>query len=115
MLHHLSIGVRDLPRSIAFYDRVLAPLGYVRVWAREDAAGYGEPGGEDRLALYGDETVSSPSEGFHLALAAGSRGAVDAFHAAAMTAGGRDNGMPGLRPHYGPTYYAAFVIDPDGW
>ena len=121
MLHHLSLGVSDLQRAAAFYDAALAPLGYVRVWEdiRPDeagqAVGYGLPGGGDKLALkhHGD-TARAPGPGFHLAFAAPDRGAVAAFHDAALAAGGTDNGKPDVRLDYGPTYYAAFVIDPDG-
>lgn len=115
MLGHLSLSVVDLPRAITFWDAATAPLGYVRVWTVGTAAGYGEPGGPDRLAL---KALSSqppqPGPGFHLALRAPTRQAVAAFHAAAVAHGGRDHGPPGLRPQYGPGYYAAFVIDPDG-
>jgi catechol 2,3-dioxygenase-like lactoylglutathione lyase family enzyme len=115
MLGHLSFGVADLPRAIAFYDAALGSLGYVRVWTSETQAGYGPPGGGDRLALKRQPgPVTPPGPGFHLAFEAKSRGAVDAFHAAALRHGGTDEGAPGLRPHYGPTYYAAFVRDPDG-
>jgi catechol 2,3-dioxygenase-like lactoylglutathione lyase family enzyme len=115
MLHHISFGVADLERAAAFYDAVLAPLGYVRVWTDVTAIGYGKPGGGDQLAikLRSDGTIP-PGPGFHVAFAAPSREAVAEFHAAALRFGGRDNGPPGLRPHYGPSYYAAFVIDPDG-
>jgi catechol 2,3-dioxygenase-like lactoylglutathione lyase family enzyme len=114
MIHHVSLGVTDLGRAMSFYDRALAPLGLVRVWARADAAGYGLPGGEDLVALYVAPS-SDARPGFHLALAAPSAEAVEAFHAAALAAGGTDAGPPGLRPHYGPGYYAAFVCDPDNW
>lgn len=115
MLGHLSFGVTDLARAIAFYDATLAALGYVRVWTSESAAGYGTPGGNDRLALkLQSEPVVPPGPGFHLAFVAHSRMAVDRFHAAALASGGIDEGAPGLRPHYGPCYYAAFVRDPDG-
>jgi catechol 2,3-dioxygenase-like lactoylglutathione lyase family enzyme len=115
MLHHVSLGVRDLARSAKFYDAALAPLGYVQVWAVATGIGYGEPGGGDKLALkLRGDLAAPPGPGFHLALAARSRDAVDAFHRAALANGGHDNGEPGLRPHYGPAYYAAFVIDPDG-
>ena len=116
MLGHLSFGVENLARSAAFYDAVLAPLGYVRVWTNPHAAGFGEGGGGDKLALFakaGEAAVPGP--GFHLAFAAPSREAVDAFHAAALRAGGRDCGAPGPRPRYSATYYAAFVLDPDGY
>lgn len=115
MLSHLSFGVADLARAAAFYDGVLATLGYVRVWGDDEAVGYGVPGGNDKLALFAQGgRVSPPGTGFHLAFAAPSRAAVDAFHAAALRLGGRDQGAPGARPHYGATYYAAFVTDPDG-
>ncbi|HEY8567091.1 MAG TPA: VOC family protein [Beijerinckiaceae bacterium] len=115
MLGHLSFGVADLSRAVRFYDAALAPLGAVRVWTVADGAGYGPPGGGDKLALKQQPgPVTPPGPGFHLAFDAPSREAVDAFHAAALAQGGRDAGAPGLRPRYGPTYYAAFVLDPDG-
>ena len=115
MIGHLSFGVYDLDRAVAFYDAVLAPVGMVRVWADDTAAGYGPPGGNDKLALKRQtQPVVPPGPGFHLAFNAATRDAVDRFHAAALAQGGRDAGPPGLRPHYGPSYYAAFVLDPDG-
>lgn len=115
MLGHISFGVADLARAIAFYDRVLEPLGFVRVWSHERAAGYGPPGGNDKLALFARPgEARAPGAGFHLALQAPDRNAVDAFHAAALEAGGSDEGAPGLRAQYSLTYYAAFVVDPDG-
>lgn len=117
MLSHISLGTRDLDRAQAFYDAVLAPLGFVRVWRTERGIGYGPPGGNDKLALFQHSDARVPlaaGPGFHLAFAAPNRDAVDGFHAAAMAAGGRDDGGPGLRAHYGSTYYAAFIIDPDG-
>ncbi|HKN00424.1 MAG TPA: VOC family protein [Candidatus Binataceae bacterium] len=117
MLGHLSLGVNDLSKSAAFYDAILAPLGYVRVWSTGSVAiGYGEAGKGDKLALFARPNQAiAPGPGFHLAFNAPNRSAVDAFHAAAIANGGTDNGAPGLRPHYGPNYYAAFVIDPDGY
>ena len=116
MLHHLSFAVADLARSAAFYDATLAPLGYVRVWSNAAAIGYGPPGGGDKFAIkMRSNEVTLPGPGFHLAFAAPSREAVDAFHRAALASGGRDNGPPGLRPQYAPDYYAAFVFDPDGY
>ena len=117
MLHHLSCAVSDLYRSSAFYDAVLATLGQVRVWTSSDAVGYGLPGEGDKFAIKAvlSPPVAIPDKRFHVAFAAASRAAVDAFHAAAILHGGTDNGTPGLRPHYGPAYYAAFVIDPDGY
>lgn len=115
MLHHLSFAVSDLPRSAAFYDAALAPLGYVRVWEDDEAVGYGYPGGGDKFAIKLRSGIQVPGEGFHLAFSGSSREAVDAFHAAALAHGGEDNGGTGLHPEYGDTYYAAFVIDPDGY
>lgn len=115
MLHHVSLGVADVQRSAAFYDAVLAPLGYVRVWTDATAVGYGEPGAGDKLALkQRGPSAAPPGPGFHLAFAAPDRESVARFHEAALRHGGKDNGLPGLRPHYGADYYAAFVIDPDG-
>ncbi len=115
MLSHLSFGVQDLDRAVAFYEAVLAPLGFVCVWRNERAAGFGEAGGEDRLALFARPgEARAPGAGFHLCFSAPSRAAVDAFHAAALAAGGSDAGAPGLRPQYGAGYYAAFAVDPDG-
>jgi catechol 2,3-dioxygenase-like lactoylglutathione lyase family enzyme len=122
MLHHVSFGVADLRRSAAFYDAALGALGFVRVWsdvegeANDQAVGYGVAGGGDKFAI--KQRTAAPllaPAGFHLAFAAADRAAVDRFHAAALAHGGTDNGAPGLRPHYGPHYYAAFVIDPDGY
>ncbi|HEX5378502.1 MAG TPA: VOC family protein [Phenylobacterium sp.] len=114
MLGHLSFGVRDLARARAFYAATLEPLGVVEVWSSARGAGFGPPGGQDRLALFPVADPAPPGPGFHLAFDAPDRAAVDAFHAAALAQGGEDLGGPGLRPQYGPTYYAAFVRDPDG-
>ena len=115
MLSHLSFGVADLGKAAAFYDGALGALGYVRVWSNEDGVGYGVGGGNDRLALFVQtDRPSPPGPGFHLAFEAPSRAAVDAFHTAALRLGGRDEGAPGARPDYSPTYYAAFVTDLDG-
>jgi catechol 2,3-dioxygenase-like lactoylglutathione lyase family enzyme len=116
VLGHLSFGVNDLDRAATFYDRILAPLGFVQVWSNPNGVGFGEKGKGDKLALFPKPGQAvAPGPGFHLAFNAPSREAVDAFHAAAMAAGGTDCGAPGLRPHYSPTYYAAFVTDLDGY
>jgi catechol 2,3-dioxygenase-like lactoylglutathione lyase family enzyme len=116
MLSHLSFGVSDLGRATAFYEQALAPLGYVRVLTKERAVGFGEPGREDRLTLFSQPLrANAPGPGFHLAFIAPTQRAVDEFHAAALAAGATDCGAPGLRPHYGFNYYAAFVADPDGY
>lgn len=116
MLGHISFGVNDLAKSTVFYDAALAELGYMRVWSGPTGVGYGRAGQNDKLALFARPgKAAPPGEGFHLALIAPSRAAVDRFHAAALNAGGRDLGAPGARPNYGPAYYAAFVADPDGY
>jgi catechol 2,3-dioxygenase-like lactoylglutathione lyase family enzyme len=116
MLGHLSFGVTDLARSTAFYDAILRALGYARVWTGAGGVGYAEPGGNDKLDLFQQlGRVTAPGAGFHLALNAPDRASVDAFHASALAAGGFDAGAPGLRPRYGATYYAAFVVDQDGY
>lgn len=115
MLHHVSFGVSNLERSAAFYDAALSALGYVQVWGDATAIGYGFPGGGDKLAIKLRGGVAAPGPGFHLAFAAPSHEAVAQFHAAAIRNGGTDNGAPGFRPEYGDHYYAAFVIDPDGY
>jgi catechol 2,3-dioxygenase-like lactoylglutathione lyase family enzyme len=114
MLHHASIPVADIDRAASFYDAALAPLGYRRVCSAPGFAGYGVLDGHDKFALMQAAPAVPAGPGFHIALAAPSREAVRAFHAAALRHGGSDNGAPGLRPHYGPTYYAAFIIDLDG-
>ncbi|MEQ8817016.1 MAG: VOC family protein [Thalassobaculum sp.] len=116
MLGHLSFGVHDLVRAAAFYDAILAPLGFVRVWTSPHAVGFGPPGGGDKLALFSRPgEVIAPGPGFHLAFDAPSREAVDRFHAAALAEGATDEGKPGVRLHYSSTYYAAFVRDIDGY
>lgn len=119
MLDHLGIGVKDYAAAKRFYEQALAPLGLV---LRMDmptnggsasgaaSCGFGEAGGAPTFWL-ADEL---PATGLHLAFRAETREQVDAFHAAALAAGGRDNGGPGIRAHYHPNYYAAFVYDPDG-
>lgn len=115
MFDHLSIGVTDLEHSAAFYAAVLEPLGIVELGRNPRSVVYGPPGFEGEAPL-GIIRVDAPptSAAFHLALSATTRDAVDAFHAAALAHGGRDDGPPGIREHYDPGYYAAFVLDPDG-
>lgn len=110
MIDHTGVGVSDLARSKAFYTAALAPLGYTPLMAWETHAGFGVPPKPD--FWIGQGRVNDPP--VHVAFRASSRALVDAFHAAAIAAGGRDNGPPGLRPHYHPNYYGAFVLDPDG-
>lgn len=113
-LHHISFGVADLAQAGRFYDAALGALGLRRVFEDDDAIGYGVHDGEDLLCLKLRPDAGAPGPGFHLAFHAATRPAVQAFHAAALAHGGRDNGPPGLRPDYGEHYYAAFVIDPAG-
>jgi catechol 2,3-dioxygenase-like lactoylglutathione lyase family enzyme len=117
MLDHISFGVTDLERAAAFYDAVLGALGYVRLFTTPRGIGWGVPGAKDEAfaILPAGAEARAPGKGCHLALIARTRAAVDAFHAAALHAGGVDEGAPGLRPHYGTGYYAAFVRDLDGY
>jgi catechol 2,3-dioxygenase-like lactoylglutathione lyase family enzyme len=112
-IDHVKLPISDLDASRAFYTAALAPFGYRLVWDEEPTLGFGVgDGGEDNepLALVRGDPPNAPS---HVAFTAASPAQVDAFHAAAVAAGGRDNGPPGERP-YGGYYYAAFVFDPDG-
>jgi len=110
MFDHIGIHVKDLARSLAFYEAVLAPLGYVVCSSDAGSAGLG-PKGEPALWLYASK---APGGRVHVAFRAVDRRAVAQFHAAAVTAGGVDNGPPGVRTDYSERYYAAFVLDPDG-
>jgi catechol 2,3-dioxygenase-like lactoylglutathione lyase family enzyme len=98
----------------AFYDAALGAVGFRRVFADGTAIGYGTVYRKDDFCLKLRPGAAAPGPGFHLAFAAASRAEEDAFHKAALRAGGQDNGAPGLRPQYGRLYYAAFLIDPDG-
>ena len=110
MLDHVSVKVSDYARAQAFYDAALAPLGIARMMGDgQFYAGYGSDG-----RPYFWIGVGEQRGGTHVAFAVTERATVDAFHAAALVAGGKDNGAPGLRPQYHPTYYGAFVLDPDG-
>ncbi len=109
MFDHFSLRVRDLERSKAFYARALAPLGAAIQMEFEGGAGIGPAGKPSFWLSQGD-----PPASLHFAFVAPDRAAVDAFYAAAIAAGARDNGAPGVREQYHPTYYAAFVFDPDG-
>ncbi|HKW81913.1 MAG TPA: VOC family protein [Casimicrobiaceae bacterium] len=110
MIDHAGLNVADIARSKAFYRAALAPLGYATIAEGDDYAGFGIPPKPD--FWIGQGTPSVPP--IHVAFRAESRGQVDAFYRVALAAGGRDNGGPGLRPHYHSNYYAAFVLDPDG-
>lgn len=116
MLDHISFGVADIARSIAFYDAVLEPLGFARVWTTKDAAGYGYPDQDEGFAIRReDEVVTGSTRQSHLAFAATDRESVTAFHIAAIAKGAENEGGPGLCPEYGDKYFAAFVRDPDGY
>jgi catechol 2,3-dioxygenase-like lactoylglutathione lyase family enzyme len=115
MLDHISLGVADIKRAKRFYDAALAPLGYTCLSAGEGSLGYGDGAVGLWLGKAARPVKPDDQSGLHVCFAAPSRAAVDAFHRAALGAGGRDNGAPGLRRDYGPGYYAAFVVDPDGY
>lgn len=115
MLDHVSIGVRDLDRARRFYDAALKPLGYSRLSTSEGALGYGGASAALWVLASQRPVAADTQSGLHFCFAGPSRAAVDAFHAAALAAGGSDNGKPGLRADYGPNYYAAFAVDPDGY
>ena len=115
MLDHVSLGVADLERSRRFYDAALRPLGLVRILDFEGrgsdyGAAPGQVGVEFTITV---EPGASPSRGAHVCFRAPDRAAVRAFHAAALAAGGRDDGAPGVRANYHADYYGAFVLDPD--
>jgi catechol 2,3-dioxygenase-like lactoylglutathione lyase family enzyme len=113
MIDHISLRVSDFQRSLAFYKAALEPLGYTLVFSndKEQYAGFAGP---DRERIWiGHRETASPGYA-HIAVLAKDRATVRKFYEAAMKAGGRDNGGAGLRPQYSPTYYGAFVLDPDG-
>lgn len=112
MLDHLGINVSDYERSRAFYERALAPLGYELLM--EPVPRFGGFGRDQKPTFWITDQREPASENVHVAFAAPDRSTVDAFHAAALEAGGTDNGEPGVREIYHPTYYGAFVRDPDG-
>jgi catechol 2,3-dioxygenase-like lactoylglutathione lyase family enzyme len=114
MIDHISIGVSDLERSARFYELALAPLGLSRLVTRPATVGFGKSYPEFWINLRADMPEVAPDSGVHICLRAKSTDAIDAFHAAALAAGGGSDGAPGLRPHDRVRYYAAFVRDPDG-
>jgi catechol 2,3-dioxygenase-like lactoylglutathione lyase family enzyme len=111
MYDHIGIKVGSLDAAVRFYTAALAPLGYVLCSRDENGAGFG-PKGEPALWLYPHK--NSKNGGAHLAFRAPDHAAIKKFHAEGIKAGGRDNGPAGNRADYSPTYYAAFLIDPDG-
>src|SRR5260370_26687742 len=118
MLDHVSLGVSDIERSRRFYDAALRPLALVRIvdFGSGRGSDYGAAPGSlgVEFTITAETSVAAPYPGIHLCFRAPGREAVHAFHAAALGAGGRDDGAPGPRPHYHADYYAAFVLDPDG-
>jgi catechol 2,3-dioxygenase-like lactoylglutathione lyase family enzyme len=117
MIDHVSIGVRDLAASTRFYDAALTPLGYVKLHEREKTVGWARSGKTHAEfwinARPGMKPVAADS-GIHICLRTLGTEAVDAFHAAAVAAGGASDGAPGARREYSEKYYAAFILDPDG-
>lgn len=111
MYDHVGLRVKDIEASVRFYTAALAALGHVLCSRDASGAGFG-PRGEPALWLYPVKGAAGP--GMHVAFRAADRAAVDRFHAAGLKSGGRDNGGPGVRADYGPSYYAAFLLDPDG-
>jgi catechol 2,3-dioxygenase-like lactoylglutathione lyase family enzyme len=114
MIDHISVGVSNLERAAGFYQATLAPLGLLRLVTRPATVGFGKAYPEFWINLRADMARVEPDSGAHICLRAKSTGDVDAFHAAALNAGGSCDGAPGLRPHDRVRYYAAFVRDPDG-
>jgi len=110
VIDHVTLGVSDFETARRFYDRVMPALGFQCLWEKPSMNAYGVEGGDD-FGLQVDD--SSSRRGTHVAFRAPDRASVDRFYSEALAAGGRDDGAPGLRPYHG-SYYAAFVIDPDG-
>jgi catechol 2,3-dioxygenase-like lactoylglutathione lyase family enzyme len=115
MINHISIGVRDIARAKRFYDAALAPLGYTCLSESPGSLGYGQGTPALWISAVERPVPADAASGLHVCFDAPTRAGVKAFHAAALKAGGRDNGKPGVRADYGPDYYAAFVIDPEGY
>jgi catechol 2,3-dioxygenase-like lactoylglutathione lyase family enzyme len=115
MIDHISIGVADIKRTKKFYDAAFKSLGYKCLSEGADSLGYGDKAVSLWIGAAKHPVKADLQSGLHFCFAAPTRKAVDAFHVAALGAGGTDNGGPGLRASYGENYYAAFVIDPDGY
>lgn len=116
MLSHITIGSNDVAKARSFYDDLLKPLGLVRHADYPNAVAYGPTGGRPRFWVVRpiDKLAASVGNGVTVGLEAADRGAVDAAYKAGMSAGGKDEGAPGLRKHYHPNYYGAYLRDPDG-
>jgi catechol 2,3-dioxygenase-like lactoylglutathione lyase family enzyme len=115
MISHVSIGTKDIATARRFYDAALAPLGYKCLAEGDEFLGYGAASPEFWVLKVKSPVPRDEGSGLHICLDAASRRAVDSFYAAAIESGGSDNGKPGLRKDYGENYYAAFVVDPDGY
>lgn len=115
MLDHVSIGVRDITATRRFYDAALTPLGYGCLSHDAGSLGYGRDAVAFWISAVEHPVPADDRSGLHFCFVAPTRKSVDAFHAAALGAGGRDNGKPGPRADYGADYYAGFVVDPDGY
>jgi catechol 2,3-dioxygenase-like lactoylglutathione lyase family enzyme len=115
MLNHVSIGVSDIARTKRFYDAALQPLGYRCLSDGAGSLGYGDDAVAFWIGAAERPVPADAASGLHFCFTAPTRQSVNAFHAAALGNGGHDNGRPGLREDYGPNYYAAFVVDPDGY
>lgn len=115
MLDHISLGVADISRARAFYDAALGPLGHSCLSESADSLGYGRNGVGLWLLQTDQPVKADPRSGLHVCFAAPTPASVDGFHAAALKAGGSSNGASGIRADYGDNYYAAYVIDPDGY
>ena len=114
MIDHVSVGVSDLDRGARFYEAALAALGLTRLVTRPATIGFGKTYPEFWINFRAGTARVASDSGVHICLRAKTTAAVDAFHAAALEAGGTSDGVPGLRPHDRISYYAAFVVDPDG-
>ncbi len=114
MIDHISLGVSDLERAARFYEPALAALGLSRLVTRPGTVGFGKSYPEFWINLRTGMATVALESGTHICLRARTTAEVDAFHAAALSAGGASDGAPGLRPHDRVKYYAAFVLDPDG-
>jgi catechol 2,3-dioxygenase-like lactoylglutathione lyase family enzyme len=114
MIDHVSVGVRDLQAAGRFYEAVLGTIGLAKLESRPATIGFGKNYPEFWLNLRAGMAPVAADSGAHVCLRARSTEVVDAFHAAALEAGGTSDGAPGLRPHHGDGYYAAFIRDPDG-
>lgn len=115
MINHVSIGTADTEKSRKFYDAALKPLGYKCLSKDDNSAGYGKDQPNFWVLKARRPVAPNAESGLHLCFDAPTRKSVDTFHKAALAAGGQDNGKPGLRKDYGANYYAAFVVDPDGY